>query len=141
DDTKAGGGGDGSLRDITYASLSVNRTDIGLDKVGSLVNIGFASGIRIPTIDWIGAELAGSATIIPGKNSNQSSGILGKADCIGGVPNVPPGCTLPGGGGGGGGGGSNNTPSTQDDAQTFDIGIYAVVRTPGRFYATGRIGW
>ncbi len=141
DDVKAGGGGD-SLRDITFASIGFERVTTDLDNVGAMVNIDANTGIRIPTIDWIAAELDASVSIIPGKNSNQSSGILGKADCVGGVPNVPPGCTIPGGGGGGGGGGSSsNTPTTQDDLQMFSIGVFLALRSPGRFYASGKVGY
>ena len=126
DDTKAGHG-DESLRDLTYASLGVSREDIGLDNVGSLVNLNFSSGIRLPTFNWISAELAGSATVIPGKVSQVQPG----------TPGSPTGCgplglqPCPGG----------NATNSTGDASTLDIGVYAAFRSPGRIYATGRIGW
>jgi hypothetical protein len=137
DDTKTGGYDD--YRDIFYAGLGAERAQSGLDNVGGAVNITAVTGVRVPTIDWIGAELGLAQTIIPGKNDNQSSGVLGKAACITVNPNVPPGCTPPAGGGGGG---SSNAPSgSEGDFTMTSIALSLALRSPGRFYATGKIGY
>jgi hypothetical protein len=138
DDTKAGSSD--PMREIFYAGIGVQRWDTDFNNVGAPINLDAVMGIRIPTIDWIMAEIDVSGTIIPGKNDNQGGGILGKADCIGGVPGVPPGCTIPDDGGGNGDDGGEET-SSQEDLQMLTLGVYAVLRSPGRFYATGKVGY
>ncbi|HZP13268.1 MAG TPA: hypothetical protein VFB36_12690 [Nevskiaceae bacterium] len=140
DDVKASSGGGDSARDIFYTGIYAERVTTGFDGIGAAINLNGVAGARIPTIDWIGAELAIGSTIIPGKNDNPSGGILGKVDCIGGVPNVPPGCTIPGGGGGGGGN-SNAPPGSEGDFGMTTIAIQLALRSPGRFYATGKFGY
>ncbi len=137
DDTKAGGFDSG---DLFYAGVGAERVDTNFNNVDPPINLNFLTGVHIPTIDWISAELAGSFTIIPGKNDNEQGGILGKVDCIGGVPNVPPGCTIPDDGGGDGDD-DGEDPQTSDDLRMFNIGLYLALRSPGRFYATGKIGY
>jgi hypothetical protein len=91
------------------------------------VNLSFAAGVHIPTIDWLGAEFAGSATVIPGKVTEVQPGSPGSPSGCGPLGLQP----CPG----------SAASTSNGDASVFDLGIYAVVRTPGRFYATGRIGW
>lgn len=141
DDTKAGGGGGDSIRDITYAGISAQRVTTNFDGIGGAINLSAVAGIRIPTIDWIGAEMEVGQTIIPGKNDNPNSGVLGKAACVIDNPPTPPGCTPAGGGGGGGGGGSSAPSGSEGDFTMTSIAIGVALRSPGRFYATGKIGY
>lgn len=135
---------------IFYSGLAVQRMDADFDNLDQAINLGFNSGVTIPGLTWLGAEIAGSVTLIPGENSGgrDSQPILGGGGGGGGTPctidnpPTPPGCT-PSGSGGGSNGGDSQQRLTQrsDDLQTFDIGVYAAIRTPGTFYATGKIGY
>lgn len=124
DDTKAGGSGD-ELRQITYAGMGVSRVSADFANIHPAVNLDFFSGVRIPTVTWISAELAGSVSVIPGKNDNSTSSGGSNGNCGGLLqPACPP-----------------NSTTTGDDMQLFDIGVFAVLRSPGRLYATGRLGY
>jgi hypothetical protein len=125
---------------IFYSGISAQRMDVDFANIEAPINLGFRGGVTVPGLTWLGAEFAGSFSVIPGENRGGSGGLIG--------------------GGGGGGGGSGEpcpdptgltcppepppeepTTASSEDLQLFDLGLYLVGRTPGRFYGHGRIGY
>jgi hypothetical protein len=96
-----------------YSGIGAERASADFDNLGNAVNFAFNSGLSLLNAQWLGAEIAGSVTLIPGDNSG-GSGVFG---------------------------GQGNTTGSSSDFQMFTLGLYAAVRTPGTLYATGRIGY
>jgi hypothetical protein len=123
---------------IFYSGIIAQRMDVDFANIEAPINLGFRGGVTVPGLTWLGAEFAGSFSVIPGENRGGSGGLIG--------------------GGGGGGSGSpcpdptgltcppeeppsQPTTASSEDLQLFDLGLYLVGRTPGRFYGHGRIGY
>ena len=131
---------------IFYSSAGVEKISIDFDNLDSPINIKGSGGVTFPGLEWIGAEIGASITLIPGKNSGGGNPIFGGGGgtpCTGtdpllGTP-TPAGCD-PNAGSGGGNAPANNS-ATSDDAQLFSLGIFLVGRTPGKVYATGKVGF
>ena len=131
---------------VTYSGLGVTRVSTDFDNLGEAINLQLILGFRIPTVPWFGVELDFQSSVIPGENEGvPASPILGGGGggtpCIGGIPDLPPGCTVGGGGGGGGGAPSGNFTNDPDEFGMNAAGLSAVLRSTGRFYAMGRYGY
>jgi hypothetical protein len=109
----------------TYSGVGLSRISADFDNVDEAINLNAVIGFRIPTINVFAVELELSTTVIPGQVNSQD-------------------CSTTGGGGGlpiiGGGSGQTNCVTTQNDFGTNSAGVYAVLRSPGRFYGMAKIG-
>ncbi|MEQ1438631.1 hypothetical protein AAG565_04640 [Fontimonas sp. SYSU GA230001] len=119
---------------VTYSGIGLSRVKTHYDNLKEAVNLDFTLGIRVPNLNWIAAEVNGSVTIIPGENKGGSS-VIGGSDgnCQINNPPFPPGCTPASGG--------QQVTSSGSDFQMQLLGAYLVLKSPGRFYATGRAGY
>lgn len=103
---------------IIYSGASFSRISSGFDNLDDATNLNFTLlGLRIPDISWFALEANLGFTLQPGENSGGGTG--------GGVF---------------GGGGGNNTASS-DDMSVNTSGLFAIFRSPGRFYAGGKYGF
>ncbi len=126
---------------VSYSGIGLSRVSTDFDNLDEAINLDFVLGIRVPTINWISAEINFATTIIPGENKGQPSGggFGGGGDpCI--FPGFPPGCVEGGGGGSGSSSQGKNTRS-RNDLQMNNIGVFAVLRSPGKFYGLGKVGY
>ncbi|MES0875010.1 hypothetical protein [Sinimarinibacterium thermocellulolyticum] len=119
---------------VTYSGIGLSRVSTDFDNLKEAVNLEGVLGIRVPNLDWIAAEINLSVSIIPGENRGGTA-IIGGSDgnCISENPPLPPGCTPASEG--------QQVTTTGDDFQMQLIGAYLVLRSPGRFYATGKLGY
>lgn len=119
---------------VTYSGIGLSRVTTDYDNLKEAVNLDFNLGIRVPNLDWISAEINGSITIIPGENKGGSSIIGGgPGNCTSENPPLPPGCTPASEG--------EQVTTSGDDFQMQLIGAYLVLKSPGRFYGVGRVGY
>ena len=118
---------------VSYSGIGLTRVSTDFDNLKEAINLGGVIGIRVPTVNWIAAEINIDVTMIPGENT-------GPRDP--GTPNVcpppptpqPPGC--------------QGTPAQQgtftqsrNDLQMQNVGVFLVARSPGKYYATGKYGY
>lgn len=117
---------------VTYSGVGLVQAKTKFDNLKPAVNLNASLGFRIPTVEIFAVELEISTTVIPGSNSG------------------PRQCSTIGGGGGGliGGGSSGSTScppgkftSSSDDLQMNNIGVFGVLRSPGKFYAMAKYGY
>ena len=111
---------------VTYSGIGVARVNVKLKnpniKIDGAINLAAVIGFRIPVLKGLGAEIELGQTIIPGQITETS--------CMT-VPNVPPP-------------GSTTTCSNRDRGDfgmNFAAGLYAVYRSPGKFYGMGKVGY
>lgn len=117
---------------VSYSSVGLTRVSADFDNLKEAINLDFGIGIRVPTINWISAEINFSQTIIPGENTGQPSSGLGGGGACGGL--LQPPCPS-------GGGSQGNNTRTSDDLGMTNLGVFAVLRSPGQFYAVGKLGY
>jgi hypothetical protein len=103
--------------DVTYTAIGLGRADSGFDNLDQAVNIDLTLGLRVPTIDWISAEIGFATTLIPGENTDGGSGGLF------------------------GGGSSGNNTSDPDEFAMNSIAVSGVLRSTGRVYLIGKAGY
>lgn len=112
---------------VTFSGIGLTRASSDFNNLKPAINLNASIGFRIPTINIFAVELQISQTVIPGQNGGQQQ------------------CSSSGGGLLGGGGSSSCAPgrytSSQDDLQMNAIGVFAVARSPGRFYGLAQIGY
>lgn len=123
---------------IFYSGISAQRVDVDFANIEAPINLGFRGGVTVPGLTWIGAEFAGSFSVIPGENRGGSGGLIGGGGgnnsgrpCLDPTGLTCPPTESP----------SQPTTASSEDLQLFDLGLYLVGRTPGRFYGHGRIGY
>lgn len=118
---------DGGDQSVTYSGIGLSKITADFDNVKDAINLNAVIGFRIPTVDIFAVELELSSTVIPGQVDGQ--------ECT----------TTPGGGGlpilGGGSDDETNCTNAQNDFGTNSAGVYAVLRSPGAFYAMGKYGY
>lgn len=111
-----------------YSALGVQKLGTDIEGVTDAVNLDITVvGFRVPTVPWFGIELNLSTTFIPGE-VRESATTPGSEDCV-----IPPfiGCTSSGG----------ETITAEDNYGVNALGIYLVGRSPGKFFATGKLGY
>lgn len=118
---------------VSYSGIGLSRVSSEFDNLKEAINLDFVIGIRVPTINWISAEINFSTTIIPGEN--QGARNCSTTGGSGGVPLL-----------GGGTSGSTSCAGgtftrSGNDLQMNNIGVFAVLRSPGQFYAVGKLGY
>ncbi|SFF22711.1 Outer membrane protein beta-barrel domain-containing protein [Fontimonas thermophila] len=122
---------------VTYSGVGLSRVDPKIDTAGlqfdTPINLDATLGFRIPTIQWFGIELNISSTVIPGQVTETTCSPPSGGGGGGGLP-------LPGGGSGGSGGQSCTTRDAGDFGGQ-SVGAFVVLRSPGAFYAQGRVGY
>lgn len=121
---------DGANESVTYSGIGVSRVDVDLSDpdvtIDGAINLVATIGFRIPTVNGFGVEVELGQTIIPGQIKENSCST---------APNAPPPL---------GPGGSTTTCSDRDRGDfgmNFAAGVYAVYRTPGKFYGMGKVGY
>ncbi|MFT7127485.1 MAG: hypothetical protein ACI9HX_001163 [Pseudoalteromonas tetraodonis] len=108
---------------IVYSGASFSRVSTGFDNLDDATNLNFTLlGLRVPNVSWFAIEANLGFTLQPGENSGSVGGGGGLI------------------GGGGGGGGGNNTASSED-LRINTTGLFAIFRTPGKFYAGAKYGF
>jgi hypothetical protein len=104
---------------IIYSGASFSRVSTGFDNLDDATNLNFTLlGLRVPNVSWFAIEANIGFTLQAGENSGS------------------------GGGGGifGGGAGGNNV-SSSEDLRLNTSGLFAIFRTPGKFYAGAKYGF
>ena len=110
---------------ITYSGIGLSRLSTDFDNVKDAVSLDAALGFRVPDVQWFAVELDIGFTLIPGEVERES--FDPGTEC----PITDPFCTPE----------EPNTTSSQEDFQAFNLGVFAIIRTPGRFYAMGKTGY
>lgn len=120
-----------------YSGTSIIFVDPNLENLDSAFGLSQTAGIRIPGVEWFAVELDLGLAFLGGENSGAASPFSGGGGGGGG------GGLLPGGGGGDNGGGNDrpNSTTSSNDFQAFTYGVFAALRTPGRFFAGTRLGY
>lgn len=111
---------------VTYSGIGLSKVSSKFDNLDDAINLDVALGIRIPTVNWFAAEIALAFTVVPGENKGGRS------------------CTTTGGGLLGGGSTScegGTFTSSNNDLQMNNVGVFAVVRSPGKYYLVGKYGF
>ncbi|HUS24199.1 MAG TPA: outer membrane beta-barrel protein [Candidatus Binatia bacterium] len=112
----------------TYSGIGLSRISTSFSNVDPAINLDVAMGFRVPTVQWIGVELNLGFSMIPGQvtetNSTTGTTCTPLEELLGN-------CTPT----------SGATTSSQDDFQALNLGAYAVLRSPGRFYGMGKLGY
>lgn len=104
------------LPSVFYSTIGLSYLDPDFTNVDGSVNLEATMvGLRVPTFPWVGLELNGSFTMIPGEIRSPNCGGLG-----GPCP--------------------DNVASSNTDFGANMFGLYGVARSPGMFFATGKIG-
>lgn len=114
---------DRDLRDITYSAIGLSRMSVDFENVEEAVTLDATMGFRPPSVQWFGVELNLGFTVIPGEvtratnsTGQQCGGLL-----------MPP---------------CDTTQTTaQEDFNAFNLGVFAVVRSPGTLFAMGKVGY
>ncbi len=123
---------------VTYSAIGISRVTSDFDNLGAAVNLTAVQGIKVPTIDWIAAEIDIGVTIIPGKNDGRTTSSGGTTGG-GGLP------IIGGGGGGGGSAPSGNFTRSTSDMRLLSIGAFVVGKTPPEwlydFYGKAKFGY
>lgn len=112
---------------VTYSGIGLSKLSADFDNVKDAINLNVVIGFRIPTVNIFGIELELSSTVIPGQVDSQSCSTTGGG---GGLPVI-----------GGGGEGEETCTQSQNDFGTNGAGVYAVLRSPGKFYVMGKAGY
>ena len=113
---------------VVYSAIGVSMVAADFKNVEDAVTLDITLlGIRLPQINWLGVELNFGTTIIPGQVKQSDPG----------DPGSPTGC---------GPLGLDPCPGTPGSSASGDFGVnhaglYAVVRSPTRFYVMGRVGY
>lgn len=109
-----------------YSAVGLQKIGTDFENVDDAVNLDVTLvGFRIPTVSWFAVELNLSGTVIPGQVRESST--TGPSEC----PLLDPFCTpTPG----------SSTTSETDFALTT-AGVFAVLRSPGKFYGVGKVGY
>jgi hypothetical protein len=118
---------------VFYSGMGIARASSEFQNLGDAINLDVVLGFRIPTAPWFGLEIDIGQTIIPGENKGPPDpGSPGTPDvncpgplCVPGTPPTPP----------------ENGTNDPDEFGMQALGISAVLKSPGRFYVTGRYGY
>lgn len=113
----------------TYSSIGLQKVHFKLDgaDVKDAVDLDLTLiGFRIPTVPWFGVELNLGFSMIPGEVKSSTGGTSGDPfpGCV--VTNTCSGLS-----------GSNS----QANLQATTAGVFAVLRSPGKFFAMGKYGY
>ncbi len=113
----------------TYSSIGLNKISTNFDNVEDAVNLDITLiGFRIPSVPWFGVELNLGFTMIPGQITETTPGSSGSPIGCGPLGLDPCPAT-----------GSSTTSSGDFGATT--AGAFAVLRSPGTFFAMGKVGY
>lgn len=107
---------------FTFSGLTFSRVSTDFENLEEAINLGFGLGVRIPSIEWVGLELDTSISVIPGEN-------LGTTRCRtgSGLGSLPADCP--------------NDTRSGDELQMQVITLYGALRSPGRFFGVGKLGY
>jgi hypothetical protein len=119
---------------VFYSGIGIDRVSSDFDNLGEATNIEAVLGFRIPTAPWIGLEIDLGQTIIPGEYRDPRPAQPAQPIGCGG-PLAPP-CTTPAQPAEDGA-----FDSAGDDFAMQALGIGLVLKSTGRFYATGKYGY
>lgn len=128
----------------SFAVIGVSRMGSDIENLGDAFNLDVALGLQL--LGWLSVEGAAAITVAPGRNKGPRTVTTGPVPCTSPpVPVIDPdgtpdGCdpsateppavlAEPG-----------NTASN-NRLQTTILGVFAVVRTPGKFYGVGKYGY
>ena len=119
---------------VFYSGFGLERVATEFDNIGEATNLQAVLGFRIPTATWFGLEIDIGQTIIPGTYRDPDPGSPGTPTGCGGPPLFNQPC-----------------PGTPAENGAFDgagdefgmqaLGFGLVLKSTGRFYATGRYGY
>lgn len=117
----------------TYSSIGLQKVSADFENVEDAINLDVTLiGFRIPTVQWFGVELNASFTMAPGQIDPDAGTPDDPGTCVPPDSGFPPGCRP-------------STPGTQatgeGDFATTAIGAFAVLRSPGKFFAMGKYGY
>lgn len=118
---------------VFYSGMGVSRVSTDFTNINEAINLDLVLGFRIPTATWFALEIDIGQTIIPGEYRDPRPAQPAQPLGCGSVLNP---CT---------------TPAQPAEDGAFDrdgdefvmqaLGISAVLKSPGRFYVTGKYGY
>lgn len=113
----------------TYSSIGLQKVATDFQNVEDAINLDVTMiGFRLPTVPWFGVELNLGFTMIPGEIQTTSSSGGGGGGFLCGLPGQPP-CP------------ENTVSSSEGDFTATTLGAFAVVRTQGKFFGMGKLGY
>lgn len=123
---------------VTFSGGGLSKVSADFKNVKDAVNLDAVIGFRIPTVQWFSVELNISQTVVPGDITAACvprNATPGTPAGPGGIPPATPGtpavtCS-----------GTDTSTDNRQDFQAFVFGAFASVRTPGKFYGLGKIGY
>jgi hypothetical protein len=112
----------------TYSSIGLQKIAADFRNVEDAINLDVTLiGFRVPTVPWFGIELNLGFTMIPGEvTSTSGSGGGGGPFC--GLPGFPP-CP------------PDTISQSEGDFTATTLGAFAVVRSQGKFFGMGKLGY
>lgn len=113
----------------TYSSIGLQKVSADFENVEDAINLDITLiGFRIPTVSWFGVELNLGFTMIPGEIKTTSSSGGGGGGVLCGLPGQPP-CP------------EGTVSASEGDFTATTLGAFAVVRSPGKFFGMGKLGY
>jgi hypothetical protein len=116
---------------VTYSGIGLSKVSSDFDNLDDAINLDVALGIRIPTVNWFAMEVALAFTVVPGENRGAAS--CGVSGGDGGLPII--------GGGGSGSSSCEEGTRSSNDLQMNNVGVFGVLRSPGKYYLVGKYGF
>jgi hypothetical protein len=124
---------------VLYGGLALSRVSADFSNLSDAYNMNIAAGGHLPWLTWLSGEAEFSFTIVPGNNNHDGTSST-ITPCT--VPpsmldpdGTPDGCgtevvtAVPG------------ATASRNDLQMTNLGAFLVLRTPGRVYGVGRVGY
>jgi hypothetical protein len=126
---------------VIYTGIGLSRVSADFSNLSNALNLDLAAGAHVPVLTWLAGEVDFSFTVAPGNNQGQRTVTTGGTPCT-----VPPTVLNPGGTPNGCDPSSATIADpretrSQNDLQMTNLGLFAVLRTPGRLYVVGKYGY
>ena len=129
---------------VIFAGIGLSKVRADFSNVSDAINLDLAAGAHVPVLTWLSGEIDFSFTVAPGNNHGVQTTMTGTPCTVPPSPldpnGTPDGCDpnattpptavlVPG------------TTRSENDLQMTNIGAFAALRTPGRFYVLGKYGY
>lgn len=113
----------------TYSNIGLQKVSADFDNVDDAINLDITLlGIRVPTVPWFGVELNLGFTVAPGQVTEVTPGSQGTPTGCGPLGLDP--CP-----------GTGSSTRSSGDFTSTTIGVFAVARSPGKFFVGGKYGY
>lgn len=122
-----------------YSTTNFYNVSPDFDNLDSAIGMGQSAGFPIPGVPGLAIELDFLVTLFGGENSGGDGSVAGAKDHCSANP-LDDSCHGNGGGGGGGNSDDERTTGTDDDFFLLGYGLFASYTTPGKFFASAKVG-